>query len=391
MKKISELAKRLEGQKMFQILSKAKELERSGKDIIHFEIGDPDFETPENVIEGARESLRKGETHYTSSWGLLELRVAAADVTLRSRGFKPELNQLLVTPGANYQIRLTLGCAVNPGEEVILSDPSFVSYPSLINAIGLKPIKIPLYEENGFRLNPKDIEKAITDKTRMIIINSPHNPTGAVMKEEEIKKTYEIAKKYDIYLLSDEVYARLLYKDDKTYFSSPSKYDQCKERTIIVNGFSKSYAMTGWRLGVVTGPPDLIEKMNLLLESEISCVSSFIQRAGIEALHGSPEKTFEMREEYRKRRDAIVKGLNSLPNIRCMEPKGAFYAFPNIKKTGFSSEDFAKFMLEEASVALCPGNFFGEMGEGYIRLCYANSLDNINRGIDRMRGVLKNI
>lgn len=374
---------------MFQILAKAKELEREGKSILHFEIGDPDFGTPQNIVNAAYSALRNGETHYTTSSGILELKVAAADVTVRSRGFRPELNQLLVTPGANSQIYYAFSCAVNPGEEVIIPDPSFVSYRSILNFLGIKPVGIQLKEENEFRLNPDDVRKAVTDKTRMIVINSPHNPTGSVMTEDEISEIYRIAEERDIYLLSDEIYARMKYHDSNSKSCSPSKFDHCRERTIVVNGFSKSYAMTGWRLGIVTAPADLTEKMGLLLETTTSCVSPFVQKAGVEALRGSQEPIFAMIEEFRKRRDLAIVGLNELPGVKCVKPQGAFYAFPNITKTGLDSYGFANLMLEEAGVALCPGPFFGKHGEGYVRLCYANSLENIQRGIERMQDVLR--
>lgn len=390
MKKLSKAAYRLEGQKMFQILSRAQELERCGKEILHFEIGDPYFDTPKNIIGSAYQSLERGETHYTNSMGLLELRIAAADVTVRSRGFRPSLDQLLVCPGANVQVYYAIACTVEPGEEVIVPDPCFPSYTAIMSFLGVKPIRIPLHEENEFRLDPCDVERAMTDKVRMIIMNSPSNPTGAVMTEEEIRKMYEIAEKHDVYLLSDEIYARMIYKDANTQFHSPSKYDHCKERTIVVNGFSKSYAMSGWRLGVVTGPEELISKMGLLLETTTSCVSPFIQRAGIEALRGSQAPILNMVEELRKRRDIIVDGLNALPGIRCLRPKGGFYVFPNIKGTGLTSDEFSELMLNEAGVALAPGTIFGECGEGYVRLCYANSTENIEKGIERMRCVLKN-
>tara|TARA_Y100000310_G_scaffold269372_2_gene282520 strand:- start:38 stop:1216 length:1179 start_codon:yes stop_codon:yes gene_type:complete len=391
MRRLSDAANRLEGQKMFQVLAKTQELERQGKEIIHFEIGDPDFNTPPNIMNAVYNSLKRGETHYTASSGLLELKTAAADVTeKRSRGFRPDLDQILPTPGANVQIYYAVACAVNPGEEVIIPDPSFVSYASIINFLGVKPVTIPLYEKNKFKLNPDDVEKAVTDKTRMIIINSPSNPTGAVMSKEEMKGIYNIAKKNDLYLLSDEIYARMIYKDSETDFYSPSKEDNCKERTIIVNGFSKSYAMTGWRLGVGIGPSDLISKMGLLLETTTSCVSPFLQKAGIEALIGNQEPINKMVEEFRKRRDLITDKLNSLPDVNCTKPGGAFYVFPNIKETGLTSKEFADLMLDKAGVAICPGNFFGESGEGYVRLCYANSIENIEIGVDRMKYVLEN-
>lgn len=389
MKKLSDAAHRIEGQKMFQILSTAKLLEEQGKEILHFELGDPDFNTPENIVESAIKAIKNGDTHYAPSSGLLELKKAAADVTVRSRGFRPEPEQLLVCPGANVMIYYAAACVVNPGEEVIVPDPGFVSYFSILKFLGIKIVRVPLREENEFRLNPDDVKKAITTNTSMIILNSPSNPTGAVMTEDDIKKLYEIAEEHDIYLLSDEIYARMIYEDAGTKHHSPSKFDHCKERVIIVNGFSKSYAMTGWRLGVATGPAEVISKMGLLLETTTSCVSPFIQRAGIEALKGNQEQIVKMVQEFRHRRDVIVKGLNTLPGVTCLKPKGAFYVFPNIKKTGLTSEEFAELMLNKGGVALTPGNYFGEQGEGYVRLCYANSIETINKAIEKMRNVLE--
>ncbi len=388
MRRLSDAAQRLVGQKMFQILAKAQELERGGMNILHFEIGDPDFGTPENIVRAACDALEHGDTHYANSMGLLELRQTAIEVTRRSRGFSPDLDQILVTPGANAQLYYAIACAVNPGEEVIIPDPSFVSYASIIDFLGAVAVHIPLREENEFRLNPVDVEKAITPRTRMIVMNSPSNPTGALMTEEEIRAIYEIASRHGVYLLSDEIYARMVYEDGRTRFHSPSKYDQCRDITIVINGFSKSYAMTGWRLGVVMGPADLIAKMGLLLETTTSCVSPFVQRAGIEALRGSQEKIVDMMHQFRRRRDLIVDGLNSLPGVRCLKPHGAFYVFPNISDTGLTSETFTDHLLSHAGVAISPGTIFGEHGEGYVRLCYANSATNIEKAIERMRQAL---
>lgn len=390
MKRLSDAAHRLKGQAMFQILAHVRELEKQGREILHFELGDPDFDTPEHMVEAAYSALKSGDTHYAPSSGLTDLKHISSDVTTRSRGFKPDMNQLLVCAGANVMIYYAIACAVEPGEEVIVPDPGFVSYFSIMDFLGVKPIRIPLREENKFRLDPEDVEKVITPKTRMIIINSPSNPTGAMMTRDEIKKIYEIAEKHDVYLLSDEIYARMVYDDAYTKFSSPSVFDCCKERTIIVNGFSKSYAMTGWRLGVATGPASLIEKMGLLLETTSSCVSPFIQRAGIEALAGSQKKINDMVLEYRKRRDLMVKGLNELPGISCVKPDGAFYVFPNIKKIGMTSNGFTDFILKEAGVAVTPGNVFGENGEGYVRLCYVNSMSNIKKALEKIRIALEN-
>jgi len=373
---------------MFQILAKTKVLERQGRDILHFELGDPDFNTPPNIVDVVIKSLKDGDTHYAPSSGILELKEAAADVTFRSRGFRPDLDQILVCPGANIIIYYAVACTVNPGEEVIVPDPGFVSYFSVLKFLGAKIVRIPLREENGFRLDPDDIAKAITPNTRMIIMNSPSNPTGAVMTQGEIERTYEIAMKKDLYILSDEIYARMVFEDKNIKHFSPSHYDHCKDRTIILNGFSKSYAMTGWRLGVATGPADLIAKMALMLETTSSCVSPFIQKACVEALRGSQEPIMKMVQEFRERRDVLVEGLNRLPNISCVKPQGAFYAFPNISKTGWTSEEFTDVMLSETGVALAPGPIFGEYAEGFVRICYANSMENIREALKRMQSLL---
>lgn len=356
--------------------------------MLHFEIGEPDFMTPTNVSEAAVSAIHSGDTHYVNSMGLLEFRLAAINTTEKSRGFRPYLSQILVTPGANVQIYLALACAVNPGEEVIIPDPGFVSYASIIEFVGAIPVRVPLREKNEFRLDPDDVEAAITSRTRMIIINSPSNPTGAVMTEDQIQGIFRLSRQHNIFLLSDEIYARMVYHDGNETFHSPSKYDACRENTIIVNGFSKSYAMTGWRLGVVTGPSELIAKMGLLLETTFSCTSPFTQRAGIAALEGSQAKVHEMILEYKKRRDVLVEGLNSIPGIRCSRPSGAFYVFPSIKDTGLTSDKVANLLMNKAGVVVSPGNIFGDHGEGYIRLCYANSIENIEKAIVQMRKVL---
>ena len=388
MPQLSYASDRLVGQRMFQILAKAQELERAGSSMLHFEIGEPNFMTPTNVSEVAVNAIRFGDTHYVNSMGLLELRLAAINTTEKSRNFRPDLSQILVTPGANVQIYLALACAVNPGEEVIIPDPGFVSYASIIQFIGAIPVRVPLREKNEFRLDPDDVEAAITSRTRMIIINSPSNPTGAVMTEDQMQGVFRLARHYNIFLLSDEIYARMVFFDENVAFHSPSKYDACRENTIIVNGFSKSYAMTGWRLGVVTGPSELIAKMGLLLETTLSCTPPFTQRAGIAALEGSQAEIDAMILDYEKRRNVLVEGLNSIPGIRCSRPSGAFYVFPNIKDTGLTSDEVADLLMNKAGVVVSPGNIFGANGEGYIRLCYANSIKNIEKAIVQMRKVL---
>ncbi len=376
----------LEGQPMFKILAKVQELERQGQSVIHFEIGDPDFNTPSNIIESLCVAARSGETHYTSSMGIYDLRKAVQTVTEKSRGFKPHINQVLIAPGANIIIYYAIKCLVNPGDDVIVPDPGFPTYYSVLKFCGVNPIRIPLKEENDFRMNPDDVRKNITPKTRLIIMNSPQNPTGSVMTPDEIKEMAEIAKENDVYLFSDEVYSRMIF--DETKFSSPSILDECKKRTIIVNGFSKVFAMTGWRLGVAIAPEDVIEKMSILLQTTSSCVTPFIQRAGIEAILGDQTAVYTMIKEYKERRNLIVSELNKIPKLSCYKSGGAFYVFPNIKNTGMNSEQFAGFMLEKAGVALLPGTNFGIYGEGYVRLCYANSKENIIEGLNRIKNAL---
>ena len=383
MKKLSRIASRIDGQPMFKLLEKAQKLEKEGRRIIHFEIGDPDFATPKNISNAAINAIKNEYTHYVSSFGLTEFREKICEATEKSRGFKPNLDQVLITPGANIAIFYAISCIVNPKEEIIVPDPGFPTYYSTIKMCDAIPIRVPLLEANNFRMNPKDIENSITEKTKMIIINSPQNPTGSVMTEEEIKMTYEIAKKHDLFLYSDEIYARMIYKN--SVFNSPSVFDKCQEHTIISNGFSKAFAMTGWRLGAVIGPSYIIEKMRLLLETTSSCVPPFIQKAGIEAIEGDQSLQKKMYEEYEIRRDLIVNGINSISGLSCVVPGGAFYVFVNIKKTGMTSEAFCEYMLEDAGVAMLPGTSFGQFGEGFIRICYAVGQNEINDALERIK------
>lgn len=387
--RLTEAANNLEGQPMFKVLAKVKDLERQGEDIVHFEIGDPDFGTPENIINATVKSLQQGETHYQSSYGMTEFRDLVCKATLKSRGFEPKISQVLIAPGANILIYYAVACLVNPGDEVIVPDPGFPTYYSVIKYCGAKAVPIPLLEKNHFRMNPDDVEKAITEKTRLIIMNSPQNPTGSVMTPKEIDRMAEIAKKYDIYLYTDEIYSRMMF-DESDKFHSPASFDKCLERTILANGFSKAFAMTGWRLGVAIAPEDVIEKMALLLQTTSSCVSPFIQRAGMEAITGDQSAVKAMMSEYRARRDLLVEGLNAIPGITCLTPGGSFYVFPNITKTGLSSEEFADLMLAKAKVALLPGSNFGPSGQGYVRLCYATSQERIKEGLLRIKDALIN-
>lgn len=384
---LSDAAYRIEGQPMFKVLDKIRKLERRGEDVIHFEIGDPDFDTPRHIIESAYSSMKEGETHYVSSMGLYDMRVAASEATSFSRGFMPSVEQVLITPGANIIIYLAIKCLVNPGEEVIIPDPGFPTYYSVIKFCDVVDVRVPLREENKFRLDPQDIKKAVTSKTRLIIINSPSNPTGSVMTHQEIDEVYRIAEENGIYLVSDEVYSRMMYGDAK--FHSPSSNDACKQTTIILNGFSKAFAMTGWRLGVAIGPEKIIEKMGLLIQTLCSCVPPFIQRAGIAALRDDQTEIRRMTKIYRERRDTLVEGLNKTAGVSCLKNEGAFYVFPNITKTRMGSEEFADFILEKARVAILPGTHFGKYGEGYVRLTYATSIENIKKGLGKIRRALE--
>ena len=387
---LSKAAYNIEGQPMFKVLERVQKLEQQGEHIIHFEIGDPDFDTPNHIIEAAYSSLKKGETHYTNSMGLFEFREIVSKATAFSRGFSPSVAQILITPGANVIIYLAVKCLVNPGEEVIVPDPGFPTYYSVLKFCDIFPVRVPLKEENKFRMNPEDVRKAITPKTKLIIINSPNNPTGSMMTPEEMDEIYNIAEKNNIYLLSDEIYSRMIY-DENAKFYSPSMNDFCQKRTIIANGFSKAFAMTGWRLGVAIGPENIIEKMGLLVQTLVSCTPPFIQRAGIAAIEGDQTEIRRMMEIYKERRDVLVEGLNNIPGITCLKNEGAFYVFPNITKTGMSSEDFANFILENAKVAILPGTNFGKYGEGYVRLTYATSIENIKIGVERIKNAVEKL
>lgn len=389
MREISLNAKHIDGQPMFRVIDKVKRLEASGKNIIHLEIGDPDFDTPKNIVDATKAALDQGQTHYVSSWGSSDFINVIRDTTLSSRGFKPEINQVLVTPGANIAIFYAVFCLANPGQEVLVPNPGFPTYLSAIKMCGAVPVPYPLYEKNGFKMRAKDIEPLITDKTRLLIINSPQNPTGAITESWSLKEIYELAVKYDLYVYSDEIYARMVYGDEA--FFSISTLDSCKERVILSNGFSKAFAMTGWRLGALVMPAILAERMMLLLQTTSSCVAPFLQTAGIEAITGDQSTVKMMMSEYKSRRDILVSGLNAIPGIQCHFPGGAFYAFPSIASFGLSSEEFADYILENAGVAILPGSCFGAQGEGFVRLVYASSRKNIEEALSRIYSACRSL
>jgi len=390
--KISSGANALQGQPMFHLIDKAKQLENAGVDVIHLEIGDPDFNTPKNISQAAIDAISHGDTHYVSSWGIPELIEAAQQATLRSRGFLPREKQVLVTPGANIGIFYAIFCVAEPGDEILVPDPGFPTYLSALAMCGVKPVQYRLHSEDAFRPNLQELEARINSRTRMIILTSPNNPTGSMLTREDLEAIFELAERYDLYIYSDEIYSRMVY--ERKDFYSISEFDQCSTRVILANGFSKAFAMTGWRLGVLVAPEVLAEKMMLLLQTTSSCVSPFVQRAGVEAIFGDQSEVVKMMAAYRDRRDLLVKGLNDIVGIRCEVPKGAFYVFADISSFGLSSIEFAAKALEDHGIAILPGTDFGPAGEGFVRLSFANSEKRLDEALirfktfcDRLRGV----
>ena len=382
MRSLSHVAHRLTGQPMFGLLARSREMESQGKEIFHFEIGDPSFESPAPAVEAAKSALDSGLTHYTDSTGTREFREAVQGYVERHRGFRPRLNQVLICP-ANAAIDFTVRCLANPCDEVIYPDPGFPTYHSVLTYNGMTPVPLPLREQNGFRLDLSDLNRRITDKTKLVIINSPQNPTGAVMSRQAIMAVAEIARERDVFLLSDEVYSRIIY-DERHY--SPSLVDQCRERIILLDSLSKVHSMSGWRLGFVVGPEELIEKMGLLLQTILSCLPAFTQAGGVAALKSDDRTLCEQICTLRKRRDTLVKGLNGLPGMSCVEPEGAFYAFANISRTGMSSTEYSDCLLRETGVCVLPGTCFGEYGRDYVRLCYASTtIEMIEAALLRMK------
>ncbi|KPV63583.1 MAG: Aspartate aminotransferase [Candidatus Bathyarchaeota archaeon BA1] len=373
---------RLGTETAFEVLARAKALEMEGREIIHLEIGEPDFDTPQNIKEAAIKALMEGYTHYVPAAGILELREAIADYISESRGIDVDPDEVVVTPGAKPILFFGILACVNPGEEVMYPNPGFPVYESIIRFVGAKPVPLRLREENDFRLDPNEVRDQLTDKTKMIILNSPQNPTGSVLTKQDLEAIAEcVAKKDNILVLSDEVYCKILYEGEHESISS---LPGMKEKTIIVDGFSKTYAMTGWRMGYGVMRKDLAQHIARLMVNSNSCTCAFIQKAGVEALRGPQEDTKRMVAEFKKRRDIMVPGLNSINGISCKTPKGAFYVFPNVKAVGIDTQQLADTLLNEAGVATLSGTAFGEYGEGYLRLSYATSVENIRKAIDRI-------
>ncbi|MDW8040261.1 MAG: pyridoxal phosphate-dependent aminotransferase [Nitrososphaerota archaeon] len=372
----------------FEVLAKAKALERQGKEIIHLEIGEPDFDTPENIKKAAVKALYSGYTHYVPAAGIPELREAIAEYISKTRNIPVSPEEVVVTPGAKPIMFFAILACVNSGEEVLYPNPGFPIYESMINFVGAKPIPIPLKEENDFRLDHEYVKEKITKKTKMIILNSPENPTGGILTREDLKVVADcIANRDDVIVLSDEIYSRIIYEG---VHESIASLPGMKEKTIILDGFSKTYAMTGWRLGYGVMRKELAEKIAQLMVNSNSCTCAFVQMAGVEALKGPQDSVNRMVAEFRKRREIIVEGLNKINGITCKKPKGAFYVFPNITGTGMGSKELSDYLLKEAGVAVLPGTSFGKYGEGYLRISFANSVENIKRALERIDKALKN-
>ena len=383
--RLADRMSRLGTETAFEVLARARQLEREGRSIIHLEIGEPDFDTPAHIIEAACEALNSGYTHYGPSAGDPELRETIAAHMLKSRGLETSPDEVVVVPGAKPIIYWGITACADEGDEVIYPNPGFPIYESMINFVGGKPVPIALREAKEFRLDAEELKSLVTPKTRMIIINSPQNPTGGVLTKEDLEAIAEVAIANDIVVMTDEPYEAILYEGTH---HSIAAIPGMKERTILIDGFSKSFAMTGWRLGYGVMPADLAAMVARLQTNCTSCTSSFTQRAGIAALTGPMEPTQAMVAEFKRRRDVVVAGLNSLPGVSCLSPHGAFYVFPNITETGVDCRTLAKRCMEEAGVAVLAGTAFGEYGDGYLRLSYANSVENLQKAIEQMRGML---
>ena len=379
---------RLGTETAFSVLAKAKALEAEGREVIHLEIGEPDFDTPGHVIEAGCKALRDGHTHYTPTAGIPELREAIADDVSRSRGIEVGPEQVVITPGGKPIMFFTILALVDEGDEVLLPNPAFPIYESMVNFVGGRPVFVPLRQENGFRFDLDEFEAGLSERTRLVILNSPANPTGGVLTADDIAGLAGILRDHpDVHVLSDEIYSRLLYTGDFASIASEEGLGP-DGRTIILDGFSKTYAMTGWRLGYGVMPESLAEEVAKLQVNSNSCTSAATQYAGLEALRGPQDAVENMLAEFKARRDLIVDGLGELPGVDCITPQGAFYAFPRITETGHSADELADLLLDEAGVACLSGTAFGRHGEGHLRLSYANSRENIALALERMGEIL---
>mgnify|MGYP006299273341 FL=1 len=380
-----QLAKRMERlgtETAFEVLARARALEAQGRSVVHLEIGEPDFDTPKNIVDAGVKALQEGATHYGPSAGLPQAREAFAEHFSKDRGVKVTPEQFVITPGAKPILYFVITALVDEGDEVVYPNPGFPIYESVIDFVGAKAVPLPLREQNDFRIDHDELRGLVNPKTKLIIINSPGNPTGGVLTMEDLEVVAEVAKANDAWVLADEIYSHIVYEGEHR---SILEIDGMAERTIVLDGHSKTYAMTGWRLGYGVMPQDLAPAIARLMTNVNSCTASFTQLAGVEALLGDQSGAEAMVKEFQIRRDLLVEALNEIPGVRCKKPGGAFYVFPNIEETGVKSEDFAHTLLDEYGVASLSGTSFGRFGQGYLRLSYANSQDNLREAVSRMR------
>jgi aspartate aminotransferase len=379
--KLAQCMSRLGTETAFTVLARAKALEAEGRDIVHLEIGEPDFDTPSNIIDAGCAALHGGHTHYTPAAGIAPLRESIASYVSRTRSVDYGPDNVVVVPGGKPIIFFTLLALVEPGDEVVMPNPSFPIYESMVRFVGAKPVFVSLRESEGFGFDLDMFKDSLSDRTRLVILNSPSNPTGGVLSGDQLSTIADLLRdREDITILSDEIYSRMLYDGEhQSIVSEPDMLD----RTIILDGFSKTYAMTGWRLGYGVMRPELAQAITQLQINATSCVNAATQVAGIEALEGPQDAVDEMLEAFRSRRDLIA-----MPGVRCQMPKGAFYAFPNVSELGIDQDELADHLLQEAGVAVLPGTAFGEYGKGYLRLSYANSIHNIGKALERMSALV---
>ncbi len=373
---------RLGTETAFEVLAKARNLEAEGKSIVHLEIGEPDFDTPPFIVEAAVQALRRGRTHYSPAPGIMELRQAIAKEVNRTRGIQIKPENVIVTPGAKPILFYALLALIEPGDEVIYPNPGFPIYESVIEFSGAQAVPLQLREEKGFQCDIADLEKLLTPRTRMIVINSPQNPTGGILTRDNVRAIADIARRRNLWILSDEIYKQIIY--DGEHASILSETD-ILERAILLDGFSKTYAMTGWRLGYGVMPEPLAQRLERLMINSNSCTATFVQDAGVAALQGSADEIEGFVNEFRRRRDLMVAGLNGINGVSCIAPGGAFYCFANVKKLPWDCRKLSDYLLTEAGVAVLSGTAFGQFGEGYIRLSYATSSENIHEGLRRMK------
>ncbi len=379
--KFAERMGRLGTETAFEVLAKARALEAQGKQIVHLEIGEPDFDTPDNIRKAGADAIWAGETHYGPSAGLMKAREAVCRYFEKDRGLTYTPDQIVLTPGGKPIIFLPILALVDHGDEVIYPNPGYPIYESAINFAGGKAVPLKYSEERDFRFDIAELEQKINKNTKMMIINSPQNPTGGILEDSDLKRIAELAVENDVIVLSDEVYSKMIYEGEHRTIAS---YPGMQERTILMDAHSKTYAMTGWRLGYAAMPKPIAEKFTKLNTNTYSHATTFVQIAGIEALEGPQDEVEKMVAIFKTRRDVIVDGMNSINGFTCLKPKGAFYVFPNITATGVKSQELADRILNEAGVACLSGTCFGAMGEGYLRFSYANSLENIEKAVDRI-------